>query len=186
MEISDVAINTGFGLILARGMGDVVLADALARYGTQAFGAGWHGGSYFYANAPRTLHATALHALAEAIQPGGEDFARLFNDPPQPDAGNKPYVTSVVSESGIVGVSQARYDEAEHVLRIALRQVGDPVALRDSVSVQATVTVNNIEGEFRIEGVAKAGTQHTRLPNGDMEFTVTIPPGGESHLRLSV
>ncbi|HEY0068944.1 MAG TPA: hypothetical protein VGE04_03150, partial [Chloroflexia bacterium] len=72
MEISDVPLNTGFGLILARGVGDLKLADALLSYATSAFDAGWAGGRYLFRGAPRTLHATALYALGECMQPGGD------------------------------------------------------------------------------------------------------------------
>src|SRR5579859_3374363 len=37
MEISDVALNTAFGLIVARGVGDTATADRLAAYATAAF-----------------------------------------------------------------------------------------------------------------------------------------------------
>ena len=181
MEISDVPINTGFGLVLARGMGDVALADALSRYSEKAFGARWQGTSYFYADAPRTLHATALYALAEAIQPGGESFARLFNDPPNPEASSKPYLASVHSDSDRVGVSQAHYDETERTLHIALRQVGDPDALRTSTPVTATLTVSNATGELYIEG---SDVQYTRSQNGDKIVNLTVVPDAETPLSV--
>ena len=81
-EISDVPINTGFGLILARGIGDIEVADALSAYATHAFGASWQEDRYYYKEAPRTLHATALYALASAIEPGGATFGSLFTASP--------------------------------------------------------------------------------------------------------
>ncbi|MGA7731593.1 MAG: hypothetical protein WCD37_10035 [Chloroflexia bacterium] len=184
MEISDVAINTGFGLVLARGMGDVALSEALSRYSTHAFGAGWRGASYFYAGAPRTLHATALYALAEAIEPGGEGFTRLFNNPPDPGMSRKPYVASVASLSGHVGVSRASFDEAVRTLHIGIRQVGDPAALRASSPLPARVTVGNVGGEIQVEGATGDGVPYNRLPNGDVTFDTLIPPNEEALLTV--
>jgi hypothetical protein len=186
MEISDVAINTGFGLVLARGMGDLALSEALSRYSAHAFGVGWRGGRYFYAGAPRTLHATALYALVEAIEPGGEGFTRLFNDAPGHDASRKPYVASVASTSGHVGVSRASFDEAARTLHIGIRQVGDPAALRLSSPIPARVTVGNLGGEIQMEGAAGDGVPYTRLPNGDVTFEIIVALGEESLLAVHV
>jgi hypothetical protein len=184
MEISDVAINTGFGLALARGMGDLALADNLSRYSARAFGASWRGGSYLYADAPRTLHATALYALAEAVEPGGRSFARLFNDPPKPGADREPYLSSVACEAGRIGVSQARFDESERTLHIALRQVGDPVALRAGSPAPATATACNLEGDIQVTRTDDSAVEYVRLSNGDVAFKVVVAPDEET--RLSV
>jgi hypothetical protein len=121
-EISDVPINTGFGLVLARGMGDTGLARELARYAASAFDAGWDGNRYFYRGAPRTMHATTLFALASAIEPGGADFERLFNSPPEgrPD---EPHLAEVETSDGSVGVAAAEYDPEQRTLHLELCQV---------------------------------------------------------------
>jgi hypothetical protein len=182
MEISDVAINTGFGLILARGMGDTSLAADMSRYSEQAFGAGWHDASYFYADAPRTLHTTSLYALAEAMAPGGEDFVRLFNDPPASDMTRKPYVASIASDVDRVGVSRARYEEEQGALRIGLRQVGDPADLRGSSPVPARIVIGNARGEIRIGSPAADAWEYERLQDGSISLEVLVAPDEELHL----
>ncbi len=184
MEISDIPINTGFGLILSRGMGDTDLFDDLSRYSEQAFGAGWHGDRYFYAGAPRTLHATALYAISEAIEPGGEGFARLFNESPDRAAGSNPYLDSVTSDTNRVGVSQAYFDEQEHTLHIALRQVGDPIALRDAAPLKATLTIGNVPGEIHLVSVGAAASEYTRLPGGHVTIDATVLPDKELLLAI--
>jgi hypothetical protein len=174
MEISDVPINTGFGMILARGMGDARLADAFHRYATTHFDAGWEGTRYFYSGAPRTLHATALYTLAASIEPGGEGFTRLFRDTPDPAASSYPYLERVLDPSGRVGVCQAEYDAAERTLQIGLRQVGDPSVLKQSAPVAVTLVIRNAGSHRQIEVGGRA------LPDADYAFD------GEGALRLTV
>jgi hypothetical protein len=142
-EISDIPINTGFGLILARGIGDVDLAAALSTYAAHAFGASWQDGRYYYKDAPRTLHATALYALASAIEPGGATFTSLFTTPPDRSALAEPYLAEVSSLASI-GVSQAEYNRHDKTLEFTLRQVGDPALLRSTPPAEATVTLANV------------------------------------------
>ncbi|HKP51027.1 MAG TPA: hypothetical protein VJ183_00080 [Chloroflexia bacterium] len=151
MEISDVPINTGFGSILARGLGDMKLADAFHRYASTHFDAGWEGNRYFYRGAPRALHATALYALAASIESGGEDFARLFTATPDPSSANQPFLERVLDPSGRIGVCQAEYSPQKHILRIGLVQVGDPVNLRQVGPVEATLVIKNIEKKPHIK-----------------------------------
>ena len=58
-------INTGFGAILAQGMGDTVLAATFHHYAESALDPIWDGDRYFYSGAPRTLHTTSLFATLE-------------------------------------------------------------------------------------------------------------------------
>jgi hypothetical protein len=180
-EISDVPINTGFALIAARGVGDTELADALLRYASVAFGASWRGPEYLFHDAPRTLHATALYALAEAIEPGGEDFASLFNAPPDREAQARPRLESV-SSPGAVGVSQARYDPSSKTLRIGLRQPGDPAQLRQGEVQEAILTIAGIHAGPRIEvsGAALAGGYYVHNSDGSMRFSVQVAPTEET------
>src|SRR5439155_18683383 len=110
-------------LIVAKGMGDGALASALGKYASSAFGAGWQGPRYFYKEAPRTVHSTALYALASAIDPGGGNFTRLFHGLPDASARNQPCLQSVSGSPGAMGVSQAIYDDATHTLNVSLCQV---------------------------------------------------------------
>ncbi|HST03358.1 MAG TPA: hypothetical protein VLQ48_01335 [Chloroflexia bacterium] len=175
MEISDVGINTGFGAILARGIGDVALADSLARYATSALGAGWDGGRYFYRSAPRTLHTTALLAIAETISPGGADFASLFNDAPSKD--EHPYVARLSDLTGRTGIVEAEYNEQERILRITLAQVGDPDTLANGAATEVAITVSNVSNSAYVQiGNEQPGSQRER--SGDeIVFTVLVRPG---------
>lgn len=184
MEISDIPVNTGFGLILARGMGDAELASDISRYSAQAFGARWDGDRYSYAGANRALHATALFAIGDAIQPGGENFVRLFNDAPDPAAKQKPYLASANSESGNIGVSQAYYEASTGTLHLALQQVGDLETLRNATPASATLTVANVSSDVQVENNSQLDTRYSRLPNGDIAFEITVQPEQVSIIKV--
>lgn len=184
MEISDIPVNTGFGMILSRAMSDAELASDIQRYSEQAFGAKWEGAKYYYAGATRALHATALYALAEAMQPGGDDFVRLFNNPPDQQTKEQPYLSSVQSNSGSIGVSQARYNASTQTLQIGLRQVGDPAVLRDGKTVLACLVLRNVAGKVCVEGMEEGAVKMERLPNGDLSLGLSVNPLGESVLTI--
>lgn len=174
MEISDVPINSGFGLILARGVGDLKLADALSRYATSAFEGGWDGARYLLGGAPRTLHATALFALGECMQPGGQDFASLFNAPAATSP-HDPILLQLEDGSGRVGVFEAEYSREEHVLRIGLRHVGDPAALHAAGPVTVGLRIGNLPGraQVRVEGVPQ---EYGWLGDGSLMLNVSVGP----------
>ena len=187
MEISDVSLNTAFGLVLARGMGDLALADRLGRYAASRFDAGWEGNSYYYKGAPRTLHATALYALASSIEPGGADFTRLFNDPPDNAALAEPHLAEVSSPTGSIGVSQASYDRHAKRLILALRRVGEPSLLRAAVPVEATLVVRNLPV---VEHIA---VDSRRLEDGEysrkddsLTFEATVGPFAETECVVQI
>jgi hypothetical protein len=119
MEISDVPLNTAFALIAARGVGDARTAARLATYAGTEFGHRWDGAALSYADAPRTLHSTALYALANVADDGA--LARLFHNPPAPAEG--PTLDQVAAE-GAVGVARAEYDAAGRTLHLALERLG--------------------------------------------------------------
>jgi hypothetical protein len=179
MEISDVPINTGFGLILARGVGDLALAGALSSYAAREFEACWQDDRFYYQGAPRTLHATALYALASAIAPGGADFTTLFTAPPDRTTLAEPAVLEVAPTSSL-GVSQAEYDRQTRTLAITLRSVGDPTALRAASPVDATVTVGKVAGRAHIEVSGRPLSSDEYAHQSDrLTFGVTIDPAEE-------
>ena len=90
-----MAVNTGFALIAATGLGDLTMAEALRGYAYSTFDAGWEDGKFLLKRAPRTLHATALYALASALQPGGTDMADMFNAPPDRESRESPFLLSI-------------------------------------------------------------------------------------------
>lgn len=182
MEISDVPVNTGFGLILARGLGDLRLAGELLRYARSAFGAGWEGTSYLLKGAPRTLHATALFALAEATAPGGENFTRLFNAPPDRTSLDGPTLLSLEDPSGRAGVFQAEYVPAEKALRIGLRQVGDSQALREASAVPVTLTVSKLPAgsQAEVNGVAVRLDSLSRAGEELSSLRVSVGPQADT------
>lgn len=183
-EISDVPINTGFALIVARGMGDEKLAEELQRYSAGAFGAGWHGAHYLYKDAPRTLHSTALYALAEAIEPGGADFADLFNAQPDRTLPAQPTVAEVSAVDGEVGVSRAEYDPSG-VLSIGLRRLGDPSMSRHDKPVEATLALANIPSRPHIESNGSA-IEYAREQDGTIRFSVVVEPLHERIITAKV
>lgn len=186
MEISDVPINTGFGLILARGIGDTALADSLDRYSAAEFGGGWEGERYFYKGAPRTLHANALYALASAIEIGGADFTRLFNSPPDRASFTEPYLARV-SAPPAIGVSRAEYHRQGRTLTIALCQVGDPALLPSSQPIEATLEVGNVASEAYVELDGRPLAEHEYLRVGDkLVFDAMVPPVGELHCQVRI
>jgi hypothetical protein len=177
-EISDVAINTGFGLVLAKGVGDTGLADVFRRYSADAFGAGWRGSQYLYSGAERTLHATALYAFAEAMEAGGADFTALFRQAPDRSSLDKPYLESVSGGEGRVGVFQAEYDVGEKALHIGLRQVADPAELREAGLVQAELTIGNVTGPVHAElnGAPMHEAEYVSDPDGKLRLAIPVPP----------
>lgn len=176
MEISDVPINTGFALIAARGIGDEETADALDRYASRAFEARWHGDRYLLSGAPRTLHSTALYALAGAVEPGGEGFSALFNAPPIPSSQGGPMLIEASSSNGSIGVSRADYAPVYKTLNLHVRQVADPAFLKSAPPAQAILTLTNVGGAPRVEveGAPLPASSLTRLPNGNLRFSLPV------------
>ncbi|HEX9988260.1 MAG TPA: hypothetical protein VGE45_07270 [Chloroflexia bacterium] len=176
MEISDVPINTGFGLALARGIGDGKLAGALEHYARTEFDAGWLSTRYLYKGAPRTLHSTALYALAGAINLGGENFTRLFRDPLDRATFVQPCLARISVPSGSVGVSRAEYDAQERSLYIGLRHVGDPAQARLMEREEVTLYIENVNARASIEmdGVSLGEGEYKQDPDGRMEVAVSI------------
>jgi hypothetical protein len=184
MEISDVPINSGFGLILAKGVGDLKLADALSRYAASAFGAGWEGSRYLLGGAPRTLHATALFTLGECMQPGGEDFTRLFNASAS-DSPADPALLQLEDKSGRVGVFEAEYSRQERVLRIGLRQVGDAGALRGAGPVAITLRAGNLAVRPHVL-VGGAPQEYSWAGDGSLRLNVTVGPQEDVHCTIDL
>jgi hypothetical protein len=189
MEISDVPINTGFGVALARGMGDGRLAGALERYARTEFDAGWRGAHYLYNGAPRTLHSTALYALAGAINLGGENFTRLFRDPPDRAAFAQPCLARISTSSDSIGVSRAEYDAQERSLFVGLRYVGDPAHARQTEREEVILHVENVNARASVEvdGVTLTEGEYKHGPDGCVEFGARVEAGRETAcvVRLS-
>jgi hypothetical protein len=175
MEISDVPINTGFGLILARGVGDLKLADDLLRYSTSAFDAAWDGRNYLLKGAPRTLHTTALYALAECMVSGGEDFTRLFHAPAASST-DDPALLQLEDGSGRVGVFEAAYSREERVLRIGLRQIGDPAASRGAEPVPVTLRIGNLPGRPQVQVDGAPREEYSWSGDGSLLLNVVVDP----------
>lgn len=188
MEISDVAINTGFALIVARCMGDMETASRIESYATSAFGASWDGGRYLYGGAARTLHSTALYALAAAISQGGEDFSSLFNAPPEPLLFSRPYLSQISGSDRPVGVSRARYDRASRTLDLAFRQIGEPGALRNRPPAEIRATLGNIKSRPRVimDGVVSPESIYAHKPDGSLEVAITIDGARETSCAVVV
>jgi hypothetical protein len=156
MEISDVALNTAFGLIVARGMGDGATADGLAAYAAAQFAPTWDGPELSYAGARRTLHSTALYALAGLVDPAADLLQRLFHAPRDPAADTQPALDWVTggdptalpeSRPGAphCGIAAAAYDPATRTLTLTTQPLGSnpppgPVWL-DCVRVHDVVSV---------------------------------------------
>jgi hypothetical protein len=178
MEISDTGINTGFGAILAQGVGDTALYDAFRRYADSSLNPTWGGDRLFYSGAPRTLHTTALFALAASIEPGGADFARLFTAPPDRASIAAPHLASLDASTGSTGVTRADFDPATHTLTITLRQVASPAALRDARPVDATLTLANAGASPHVEVDSVQMTPEHG--NGGLRVTLKVPPDSEA------
>ena len=177
LEISDVPINTGFGLILARGVGDRRLASELELYARRELDAGWEGSRYYCRGVARTLHSTALYAFAEALDAGGANFTRLFTAPRDLAALNHPYLAEMLDPSGRVGVCRAEYDPEEHVLHIGLRQVGAPSELAAAPSIEVGLRVANIGVGARVEVNGQVtGTEVTGKEEVNVSFRVAVEP----------
>ncbi len=185
MEISDVPINTGFGLILAKGMGDLKLAGDLLGYATTAFDGGWDGTRYLFKGAPRTLHATALYALAECIQSGGEDFTRLFHAP-SASVADEPSLLHLEDPSGRVGVFEAEYSRVDGVLRIGLRQVGDEAALRVAAPVSVGLRIGNLPGRVDVQVDGSPREEYGWSGEGNQQFYLTVGPQEDVRCNFKV
>ncbi len=156
MEISDVALNTGFGRIVACGLGDTATAARLAAYAVAAFDRRWIGDELVYAGAPRTLYSTALYALAGLVDGETALMHALFRAPRDPALAEGPALDRVASAvpgappdapAPGVGVAEAAFDAAAGKLAIALAPLGadaapDPRPLRlDCLRVPAVRAV---------------------------------------------
>jgi hypothetical protein len=181
MEISDVAINTGFGLILARGIGDEKLAAAMQRYARREFGAGWDGTAYLYRDAPRTIHSTALYAFAEALDVGGANFTKLFAGAADKNL-KGPYLADVLDPSGRVGVSRAEYDAGTGTLHIGLRQVGTPSQTR-SVPVRLLLSGADMGSRIEVNG-QQHHPESAKWEIGSLSIEVDVSPSGETTVRV--
>ena len=182
VEISDEPINTGFALIAARGLEDSNLARSIERYAASAFEATWEGPRLFYRGAPRTLHATALYALAAAIEPGGDNFVRLFNQAPDPATTEQPYLAHVSDATGRVGVSQAQYHAQSRTLEVALRQVADPTTLQSARPLETTLTLANVKSHphITVGGVPLPEENYPTHADGTVRVALTVDPQGET------
>lgn len=187
MEISDVPINTGFGAILARGIGDTRLASAFEQYAASHFNAGWEGSRYYFKGAPRTVHATALYALASAIDTGGESFTQLFNEPPIPTDSLDPYLDQLIDDSGRAGVCRAVYNPEERVLRLGLMQVGSPDALKQAGSLEATLLLRNVASDtaVAVSGEKLSRDDYSITDELTLRLPVRIDPAGVTSVALA-
>jgi len=187
MEISDAPINTGFGTILARGIGDTKLASDFERYASSHFDAAWEGNRYFYRGAPRTLHATSLYALASTIEAGGENFTRLFKGAPSRTDSSHPYLDKLIDDSGKIGISQAEYDPEERVLRIGLRQVGDPTGLKQGSARDATLLLGNATNASFVEvgGQKLSQEEYTFADDSTLRLPVRVDPESVTSVALT-
>jgi hypothetical protein len=133
MEISDVALNTAFGLIVARGLGDRAVAERMATYAAATFDRRWAGPECFYAGAPRTLHSTALYTLAGLVDGDGRLLESLFHAPRDPALATWPCLDSITLDAPgaptdwtrHIGVAEAHYDAPARTLRLATEWLGD-------------------------------------------------------------
>ncbi len=136
MEISDVALNTAFGLIVARGLGDAATAAGMAAYAQTTFNRRWNGPELYYAGAPRTLHSTALYALADVTDPASDLLTRLFHAPRDPVLDRQPLLDCVTTGDPAAppelrppaphcAIAAAAYDPAMHTLTLATQPLGD-------------------------------------------------------------
>jgi len=185
MEISDVALNTAFGLIVARGLGDTATADGMAAYAQTAFDRRWSGPELAYAGATRTLHSTALYALAAVVDPAGDLLTRLFHAPRDPALAQQPALDWVTGGNPAAppelrpaaphcGIACAAYDSATRTLTLTTQPLGDaplpaPVWL-DCIRMPAVAaltcddapysqwTHNSATGRLRIQ--AESGQAH--------------------------
>jgi hypothetical protein len=135
MEISDVALNTAFGLIVARGLGDRAVAERMATYAAATFDRRWAGPECFYAGAPRTLHSTALYTLAGLVDGEGRLLESLFHAPRDLALAESPCLDAVTADAATgstpadwvrhIGVAEARYDRAARSLHLTTEWLGD-------------------------------------------------------------
>ncbi|MEO6458612.1 MAG: hypothetical protein ABIO92_10150, partial [Chloroflexia bacterium] len=178
-EISDVAINTGLGLILARAIGDTRLAGTLHRYSASEFGITWDGNRLLYKTAPRTFQSTALYALAHSIQSDSTTFSDLFTAPPTKGLREQPYLESISDSSGNIGVSRAEYNPSEQALYIALHHVGDPALISKSSAHDITLCVKQLKSHpiVQVEGNTISDTDYTYTEDGNLSLTTNVIPG---------
>ncbi|HUS13401.1 MAG TPA: hypothetical protein VM536_00070 [Chloroflexia bacterium] len=177
MEISDVALNTAFGLIVARGVGDTRTADRLAAYAAATCSPQWDGSVLRYAGAPRTLHSTALYALAELVDGEGLLLQRLFHEPRDPTLVAQPCLDRVApggsdsSATLAVGVSEAHYTAASRTLTLGLSPLGaEPTGETRVVLECARVPAMH---QVRQDGVPVAGWRHA-AETGALHIPVTV------------
>jgi hypothetical protein len=180
MEISDVPLNTAFALIVARGVGDTRTAARLAGYAHTHFGHRWDGPALRYADAPRTLHTTALYALAQVAEQAL--LHHLFHAPHDIALDTQPILDRVTAGADAVGVARAEYDPTARTLHLALERLGPdpagpplPVAL-ECTQVPGVRAVQRPDGpapDWMFDPATRRLTVQTAL-TGRQEITVRV------------
>ena len=186
-EISDIPINTGFGLILARAVGDARLAGALHRYSASEFALGWEDDRLFYKAAPRTFQTTSLHALAHSIQIGSADFSDLFTAPPDKRKWAEPYLERISDNSGVIGVSRAEYSTSEQTLHISLQHVGDPSLITRAPAHHVTLQMKQLKSRPKVEvnNSTLSDTDQSYTENGMLSIRISVSPGKATDCVIS-
>jgi hypothetical protein len=182
MEISDVAVNSGFGAILARGLGDGAVYNALRKGARNRFGAGWVEDRYFLKDAARSLHATSLFALAEAAEPGGDNFTRLFTGAVEPFNTATPHISRLEDQGSAVGVSRASYDPQTRTLHFGLRHAGPP---QKRGGAEVGLMVDGVGEGVRVEvGDEPYLGEIFRMGERSVRFSVPVTYAGETTGRV--
>ncbi len=125
MEVSDRPINSAFGYVAARELGDAPTATALAAYAADRWGLNERDGQLAYWGAKRTLYTTALFALGSVPDAVGAGWSAAILAPYQPERFAQPTLDAVLLDGELGGppdvtVSHADYDAEAGTLHLTL------------------------------------------------------------------
>ncbi len=125
MEVSDRPLNTAFGYIAARELGDATTATAIHNYAVARLGLGERNGQLACWAAARTLYTTALFALGSVDALDGAGWSAIVLSPYQPERLREPTLDALLLDDQIctpldADVSVAQYDADTHTLHLAI------------------------------------------------------------------
>jgi Linalool dehydratase/isomerase len=151
MEVSDRPLNTAFGYVAARELGDPATADAIHNYAVARLGLGERDGQLACWDAARTLYVTALFALGSVDAAPGAGWSAIVLAPHQPASFSEPALDAVLLDGEVctaldVDVTAAQYDAADRTLRLTVtpRRSGQ-LALR--LANVAAISAAQIDGQ---------------------------------------
>ncbi|PZS00708.1 MAG: hypothetical protein DLM69_06145 [Candidatus Chloroheliales bacterium] len=166
MELSDRPLNTAFGYVAARELGDPATAEAIHNYAVARLGLGERDGQLACWEAARTLYVTALFALGSVDAVPGAGWSAIVLAPYRPDRFSEPSLDAVLLDGEVCGpldadVIAANYDDDSSTLHLTItpRRSGQLTLRLANVTAIRAAQVNDQPTELQsADGCVSIGT----------------------------